>query len=190
MLYFLLFYEFFKTGLFAIGGGLAVLPFLYDMAEKFPEWFGPSDITNMIAISQSTPGPLGVNMATYTGFTTGGLLGGIIATVGLVIPSIVIVLVIAHYLNRFQESKLVKYTLYGLRPATAGLIAVAAYQVLEVTVFTFQKFTETRNLLDIFDLRALGICLATYLLMSIKKFNKIHPIIYIACGAVIGIFIF
>lgn len=186
----LLFYEFFKTGLFAIGGGLATLPFLYDMSVRYPDFISLDDITNMIAVSESTPGALGANMATYAGFTAHGVLGGIVATTGLVIPSIIIIIIIAHYLNKFEESKLVKYTFYGLRPATAGLIAAAAFQVLKTTIFTFDKYNLTKNFLDIFDWRALTICVITFILMNIKKLKKIHPIVYIACGAIIGIFIF
>ena len=86
MTYLLLFYEFFKTGLFAVGGGLATLPFIYDMSARYPEWLSIGDISNMIAVSESTPGPMGVNMATYTGYTVGGVLGSLCATIGVVLP--------------------------------------------------------------------------------------------------------
>ena len=115
MLYLQLFYEFFKTGLFAIGGGLATLPFLYDMADKYP-WFTRTDLANMIAVSESTPGPIGVNMATYVGFTTGGILGSIIATCGLVLPSLIIIIIIAKFLESFQDNRFVQSAFYGLRP--------------------------------------------------------------------------
>ena len=103
MTYLLLFYEFFKTGLFAVGGGLATLPFLYDMAARHPEWFTTSQLADMVAVSESTPGPLGVNMATYVGFITGGIPGALVATIGLVTPSIIIILIVAAFLKRFRE---------------------------------------------------------------------------------------
>ena len=98
MIYLQLFYEFFKTGLFAIGGGLATLPFLSDMAER-TEWFTQAQLADMLAVSESTPGPVGVNMATYVGFETAGIPGAIIATLGLVAPSIIVILIIASFLK-------------------------------------------------------------------------------------------
>ena len=103
MIYIQLFCEFFKIGLFAVGGGLATLPFLYDLASKYP-WFDATMLPNMIAISESTPGPIGVNMATYAGFSATGIIGGIIATLGLVTPSIMIIMIIASFLNKFKEN--------------------------------------------------------------------------------------
>ena len=104
MLYLRLMIEFFKTGLFAIGGGLATLPFLYELSEK-TGWFTTTDISNMIAISESTPGPIGINMSTYVGFHTAGLLGGIVTTLSLVLPSIIIIEIISKVLTKFKESK-------------------------------------------------------------------------------------
>ena len=115
-IYILLFLEFFKTGLFSIGGGLATLPFLYDIADKYP-WFDRAVLADMIAVSESTPGPIGINMATYVGYETGGILGGILATVALVLPSVIIIIIIAKFLNKFNENKIVKSAFYGLRPA-------------------------------------------------------------------------
>ncbi len=190
MTYLLLFYEFFKTGLFAVGGGLATLPFIYDMSARYPEWLSVNDISNMIAVSESTPGPMGVNMATYTGYTVGGALGSVIATVGLVLPSLVIIVIIAKFLQKFQENKLVKHAFYGLRPAVAGLIAAAALQVMKVAVLTLDKFSETHNILNLADPKALLICIATLILLYLKPLKKIHPIVYILCGAVIGVLIY
>ena len=100
MIYLRLFFEFFKTGLFAVGGGMATLPFLYDMADK-THWFTSAQLADMIAVSESTPGPLGVNMATYVGFSVSGIPGGIIATLGLVCPAVVIIIIISKFLNKF-----------------------------------------------------------------------------------------
>ena len=121
----LLFYEFFKTGLFAVGGGLATLPFLYDMAARHPEWFTVSQLADMLAVSESTPGPLGVNMATYVGYLTAGIPGAVAATMGLVAPSVIVILIVAAFLKRFRESRLVNNVFYGLRPASAAMVAAA-----------------------------------------------------------------
>ena len=185
----ILIFEFFKIGLFSIGGGLATLPFLYRLADKYP-WFSAKQIPDMIAVSESTPGPLGINMATYTGFTVEGLLGALISTVGLVLPSLIVIIVIAHFLEKFQESNPVKYAFYGLRPAVAGLIAAAAFQVIKVSVLNIDLFKETGRLIDIIDIRAFIICVAVLILLNIKKLKKIHPIVYILCGAVLGILVF
>lgn len=129
-----LFYEFFKVGLFSIGGGLATLPFLYDISDK-TGWFTHADITNLIAISESTPGPIGVNAATYVGFLTDGLAGAVTATIGLIAPSIVIIILISRVLERFRDSRLVDDLFYGLRPASTGLIAAAGLLVVKSTFF-------------------------------------------------------
>lgn len=188
--YLLLFYEFFKAGLFAIGGGLATLPFIYDMSARYPNWFSVDDISNMIAVSESTPGPIGINMATYTGFTVGGVLGAVISTVGVVLPSLIVIIIVAKFLQKFQDSKLVRHAFYGLRPAVAGLIAAAAFQVVKVAILTLETFMQTHKLLDLVDLRGLIICAVTLVLLYIKPLKKIHPIIYILCGAVVGILVY
>ena len=107
MIYLRLFYEFAKTGLFAVGGGMATIPFLYAISEK-TGWFTAADIGNMIAISESTPGAMGVNMSTYVGFSVKGVLGAVIATLGLVLPSIIVILIISRMLEKFKDSKLVQ----------------------------------------------------------------------------------
>ena len=114
MIYLRLFYEFFKTGLFAVGGGMATIPFLYSMADN-TGWFTRLDVDNMIAVGESTPGPIGVNMATYVGYITGGnvgglpfaILGAVIATLGLIAPSIIIILIIASFLKNFRDNRCV-----------------------------------------------------------------------------------
>ena len=129
MIYLILFLEFFKVGLFTIGGGLASLPFLYELAEKYT-WITKPMIADMIAISQSTPGPIGINMATYVGFKSGGILGGIIATFATVLPSFITIIIIANFLNKFKNSKLVDSAFKGLRPTVTGLIAVAWFEII------------------------------------------------------------
>ena len=108
-----LFWEFFKTGLFATGGGMATLPFLYRMSET-QGWFTPAQLADMVAVSESTPGPIGVNMATYVGFTTAGIPGAVIATIGLITPSIIVILIIARVLQKFRTNKYVDAAFYGL----------------------------------------------------------------------------
>ncbi len=183
MIYLKLFYEFFKTGLFAIGGGLATLPFLNQMAVK-TGWFTETDIANMIAISESTPGPIGVNMATYAGYTTAGILGSIVATLGLVLPSLIIIIIISKILTKFKDNRNIKNVFYGLRPASTALIAAAGYSVFTKAVITLEKFIDTGNFIDIINLKAL--ILGIILFFAMKKF-KLHPICFIVISAIAGI---
>ena len=103
MIYLQLFWNFFKTGLFSVGGGLATLPFLYEMSNN-THWFTHADIADMIAISECTPGAIGINMSTYAGYMTGGLFGGIFATIGLACPSVIIILLISRFLEKFRTN--------------------------------------------------------------------------------------
>ncbi|MBO4343789.1 MAG: chromate transporter [Clostridia bacterium] len=123
-IYLLIFLEFFKTGLFAVGGGLATFPFLFAIAEKYG-WFSVKQLADMIAVSESTPGPIGINVATYCGFTVSGVFGAIFATLSLVLPSFIVITIIAGLLKNFSKSKTVNNFFYGLRPAVLGLIVVA-----------------------------------------------------------------
>ena len=129
MIYLRLFWEFFKTGLFAIGGGMATLPFLHDIGEA-TGWFTQAQLMNMLAVSESTPGPIGVNMATYVGFSTGGVGGALIATLGLITPSVIVILIVAAFLKAFRDSKWVSAAFYGLRPASTALVAAAGISVV------------------------------------------------------------
>ena len=183
MLYLQLFWEFFKTGLFAVGGGLATLPFLYDIASRY-DWMSVESITDMIAISESTPGPIGINMATYVGCNVAGFLGGVVATMGEILPAIVIVVTVSRYLEKFRGSKLVDAAFYGLRPAVTGLIAAAGISVVQVAMFHFDLYRQTGVLMDAFDLKKIVFFVVAF--AAIKKF-KLHPVVYIACAAVVGI---
>ncbi len=170
-----LFFSFFKIGLFAVGGGLATLPFLYELANTH-DWFSVADISNMIAISESTPGPIGINMATFVGYLNSGPLGAIIAPLGEVLPSIIIITIIAGFLKKFKDNKAVKDVFYGLRAASCALIAVAGLSVVKIAFFgeTFKGFFWQ------------GAVMAVILYFAIKKL-KWHPIVFIAISAVIGI---
>lgn len=183
MIYLRLFFEFFKAGLFAVGGGLATLPFLYDMSSS-TGWFSHADIANMIAVSESTPGPIGVNMATYAGFTAAGILGSIVATVGLITPSCIIILIISSFLNKYRSSSLVNNVFGGLRPAAVAMIAAAFVSVLTASIIKLDLFAQTGNFLSVFDIK--GIILAVIIFFAIKKI-KLHPIVFIAISAVVGI---
>ena len=119
MIYVKLFWEFFKTGLFAVGGGMATLPFLQAIGEN-SGWYSYTDLMNMLAVSESTPGPIGINMATYVGFTVAGIPGAVTATIGEVTPSIIVILIVAAILNSFRDNKYVNRAFYGLRPASTG----------------------------------------------------------------------
>ena len=186
-LYLRLFWEFFKTGLFAVGGGMATLPFMYDISDK-TGWFTHSMLADMVAVSESTPGPIGVNMATYVGFVTGGVPGAVIATVGLVTPSVIVILLIARVLKAFRENQYVDAGFYGLRPCSIGLIAAAGVLVIKLALFNTELCASTGALLDLFNFKAL--ILAAVLLVAtrcIKKLKGLHPIVFILVSAVIGI---
>ena len=162
---------------------MATLPFLQDLAEK-TGWYSQSLITDMIAISESTPGPIGINMATYVGCNVAGFLGGVVATMGEILPAIVIVVTVSRYLEKFRGSKLVDAAFYGLRPAVTGLIAAAGISVVQVAMFHFDLYRQTGVLMDAFDLKKIVFFVVAF--AAIKKF-KLHPVVYIACAAVVGI---
>ena len=182
-----LFWEFFKTGLFAVGGGMATLPFLYDMAEK-TGWFTAAQLADMIAVSESTPGPIGVNMGTFVGFTTAGIPGAVIATLGLATPEVIIILIIARVLAAFRQNKYVDAAFYGLRPCSLGLIAAAGVLVIKVAMFNTELYAQTRALTDLVNWKA--VLLAAALLVftrAVKQTKKLHPIFFILASAVVGV---
>lgn len=187
MLYLRLYFEFFKTGLFSVGGGMATLPFLYAISDK-TGWFSHELLADMVAVSESTPGPIGVNMASYVGYVTGGIPGAVIATAGLVTPCCIIILGIARMLKAFRQNKYVDAVFYGLQPCSVGLIAAAGMLVLKISVLDIELFKESGMFLDLFNLKA--IALAVVLLVCtryVKKLKGLHPIVFIAASAVIGI---
>lgn len=168
MIYWLLFYEFFKIGLFAIGGGLVTVPFLFDLTTRY-DWFTTQELADMIAVSESTPGPLGVNMATYVGYTTAGFGGSMAATIGLVMPSVIIIVMIAKLLKKFGKAGWVQNLLAGVRPAVLALILFAGIAIGKLAIVTWEN-----ALIGIIFLGAI-------------HFIKLHPIIYICLGAVVGL---
>lgn len=196
---FRLFFEFFKTGAFAIGGGMATIPFLYEMAET-TGWFTGSDLADMIAVSESTPGPIGVNMATYVGCVTGmkagglisSVLGAVTATLGLIAPSILIILIIATFLKTFRDNLYVKNVFYGLRPASAGLIAAAGIGVMTENLFSPEFFRMPFSPAS-FSISSINVkgwilaCLLWLLTNKIKKTRSLHPVFFIAASAAAGV---
>lgn len=181
-----LFWEYFKTGLFAVGGGMATLPFLYEMSDK-TGWFTHAQLADMVAVSESTPGAMGVNMATYVGFTTAGIPGALVATLGLITPSIIVILLVARVLQAFRQNKYVDAAFYGLRPCSVGLIAAAGILVVRIALFDFDLFGRTHLLTDLFNIKA--IVLAAVLLVLtrwVKQTKKLHPVCFILASALVG----
>jgi len=173
--------EFLKTGLFAVGGGLATLPFLTQMQEKY-QWFSATDLANMIAVSESTPGPIGVNMSTYVGYSTYGIPGALAATLSLVFPSLIVIMIVAKMMDKYQKNPIVQNMFAFMRPAVTGLIAAAGFSVLKIALFAqAETFLASFNWIAIILFSVLLIC------TQLKKLKKLHPIVFIAVGAVIGV---
>lgn len=186
-------FEFFKTGLLAVGGGLATLPFLSDMADKYPHWFTHEQLADMIAVSESTPGPIGVNMATYVGFRVMGtygaawsIPGAVFATLSLVLPSLIVIVIIAKAMNKYMENKFVQWAFGGLRPAVAGLIAAAGWSVIELALLDLTDFNIMR-FWEAINVPAVIIFAVVLSLAQFKKTKKLHPIVFIGACAAIGI---
>ena len=176
----LLILEFFKTGLFAIGGGPATIPFLMDIAKKYP-WFSMAELSDMIAISESTPGPVGLNMATYAGFKTLGFYGGLVSTLALTIPSIIIILIIAKFLEGFQENKIVKAVFAGIKPAVTALIAVAVLNIFKVSLFDISDSSISPRIASMI----IGVVI--FALIQWPKTKKMHPALWFLFAAIVGI---
>ena len=198
MTYLRLLWEFFKTGLFAIGGGMATLPFLKNIGLS-TGWYSQTDLMNMLAVSESTPGPIGINMATYVGFTVGGVPGAVIATLGEVTPSIIVILIVAAMLKKFRDSRLVANAFYGLRPASTGLIGAACVTVVLEVLTSITVQSPSGSLLNTFQLaqgtgllNVRGLLLAAVLLVLtnwVKPTKNLHPIVFILFSALVGIIV-
>ena len=186
MIYLTLFYEFFKVGLFSVGGGVATIPFYMELADKY-DWLTTQMLTDMIAVSESTPGPIGINLATYAGFRAAGIPGALVATFSEVLPSFIILVLIAKALERYKENALVSSTFSGIRPAVAGLIAAAGWSVMRVALFTAPSGSSLFTTLLSCDIKWLVLFCALLALMQRKPLKKLHPIVYIVFSAVVGI---
>lgn len=198
-----LFYEYFKVGLFAVGGGMATIPFLEALGNK-TGWFTHTELLNMIAVSESTPGPMGVNMASYVGYHMMGVPGSIVATLGLVAPSIIVILIVAQFLKRFRENRYVQAVMYGLRAASAGLVAAAGLSVAQATLlqtqtaavpvtiggaqlFSLQIPQAVAGLAQLFYWKEILLAAILLFLTNWKPLRKLHPVLFLAVCAVIGV---
>jgi chromate transporter len=184
--YIKLYFIFFKVGLFTIGGGLAAIPLLQEEVLT-RGWLTLAEFTDMIAVSESTPGPIGANVATYVGYSQYGILGSVVATIGLVSPSVIIIILIAKFVMHFRDHKIVDAVFVGLRPAVTGLILSAAYSVALISLVDVETFKVTSNILDLFQIKAIIMFIVFY--YAVSKW-KLHPIYYIVVAGVIGVLIF
>ena len=177
-------WEFFKTGLFAVGGGLATIPFLKEMSVKYG-WFTIDKLTTMIAVSESTPGPIGINMATFVGYEMFGIPGAIAATLSLVAPSLIVICIIARMLEKFKNAKVVKGVFTGLRPAVVGFILSAVVSIFLIALFQVDAWKESGNFLTLFNWKAIALYAV---LMGIYIYKpKIHPIFLIIAAGAAGV---
>ena len=182
-----LFFEFAKVGLFAVGGGMATVPFMYDIADR-TGWFTHELLADMIAVSESTPGPIGVNMATYVGYVTAGYPGSAAATLGLIAPEILVILLVARAMKAFRDHPLVDAGFYGLRPCSVGLIAAAGVLVFRIALLHTDLIGTGADLAQIVNWKA--VALAAVLVVCtryVKKLKGLHPVVFILASAAVGI---
>lgn len=186
MIYITLALEFFKIGLFSLGGGLATIPFLSELGTKYG-WFTQKELVDIIAISESTPGPIGINMATYVGFKTSGVLGSLVATLSEVLPALIIITLIAKVLNKFKSNPFFAKLLTGIRPCTLALMTAAFINVFSNSVLPINQITNTELFINSFDIKLILMFIAIYIFKTKTKF---HPLVYIAVSSVLGIILF
>ena len=180
MIYLELFWTFFTIGLFTFGGGYAMLPLM--QAEVTAKgWIDSQSIVNFVAVSESTPGPFAVNMATYVGSEVGGVLGSVCATLGVVLPSFIVILIVAKCYDRFRQSRVVKGCMSGLKPAVVGLIGSAILSIA-ITVFFPAGLS-----LSVFATPSFYVSAAIFAVMLVLALKKVHPILIICLSAAIGI---
>ena len=180
---FLLYGEFFKIGLFSIGGGLATLPFLYNLSFRY-DFLKPEDIGNFLAIAQSAPGAIGVNTCTQAGFFAAGIRGAVIAPLGLISPAIFIIMIVSRILAVFKENNAVKSVFSGLRPAATGLILAAGFGVIALSLYSMDIFHQTGIWYK--GIKIKEVILFLVLSVLVWKFNK-HSILFIAAAGAAGI---
>ena len=184
MTYLLLFLEFFQTGLFAIGGGYATLPFIQTMMERYPDWFGTLRLADIAAISEATPGPVGVNAATFAGYSAAGVPGALVATFALVLPSFVLVSLVARVLEKYRQNRLVGELFSTLRPAVTGLIAAAAWSVVSAAIFTGTMASGFWQAIDWKNLALYAVLLG---LLFVPKVKNLHPVFFFLAGGIAGL---
>jgi len=176
-----LFITFFKIGLFTIGGGYAMIPLIQQEVVS-RGWIDLPLLTDFIGISESTPGPFAVNIATFIGSTSYGLMGALLATIGVVLPSFIIILVIAKYFHQFKDNFYVKKTMRVLRPATLGLVASAVYLIFSASFIHVDYMADSFNII--------GAVILAVLFFIRFKFKRIHPVAIIGISAGLGVLLF
>lgn len=181
MIYLILFFEFFKIGLFAVGGGLATLPFLHELVEKYG-WITENELLNMIAVSESTPGPIGTNVATYVGYDVAGIPGGVIATLGEVVPAIIMITLIARSLHKWHANPLAQAGFAALRPTVSGLLAAVSITLARSELLHADSW-RLPELLAGADVRAIVMC---GILLAVLPRVKWHPVWVMLGAAVVG----
>jgi len=181
-----MFFSFFKVGLFTIGGGLVAIPIMQDYVMKY-QWINEKEFIDMIAVSQSTPGPIGINLATFVGASQYGFLGSIAVTMAMVLPSFIIISIVSKFLSHFNDNKWVKAVLASIRPIVVGVILSAAFFIAKVSFINIDNFTESGSIMSLIDLKSFAIFIVFFGAMFIIKK---HPILYIVVGGVFGILLF
>ncbi|MDR1928448.1 MAG: chromate transporter [Oscillospiraceae bacterium] len=181
----LLSFEFFSTGLFSVGGGMATIPFLQAMGRRHPGWFSSAKLADMIAASQCAPGPLGTNMAVYAGYTVAGLPGCILAVLSLMAPTIAVDLLVARLMERFRSAAWIERLMRVLRPVSAGLILAAAVSLLADPLTSGKAFSPEAPLAFL-NLKSAALFAVLLPTLFLKRLKKLHPFIWIAAGALVG----
>ena len=187
MIIFRLFFEFAKIGLFSFGGGMATIPFLQDLSVK-TGWFTIQQLTDFIRISESTPGPMAINVATYAGFETAGVLGSVAATFGVMFPALILITIMAKFLDKFKGNKYLDWAFYGLRPCVLALIGFAFTSIVKVTMF--YSGVSFSNMFSMINWKAVLIFAVIFALINVKKLKKLHPVMFLALSAVMGMVLY
>jgi len=190
MIYLELLITFFKIGLFCFGGGYGMIPII-EREIVAHNWLTSQEFVNIISISEMTPGPIAINTATFVGYKIGGIPGGALATAGVVLPSLILILVISHFLYKYQHHPIIKETIYGIRPVVLALIIQAAIFVAKNTFFkeggsikTILNFNTSGHFLEIINPATIAITVVSLILLLV---SKIHPILVILAAGVIGV---
>ena len=176
MIFLELFMTFFKIGLFTFGGGYAMLP-LIEAEVTTRSWIEMTELIDFVAVSESTPGPFAINMATYIGSELGGVLGSVCATLGVVMPSFIVILIVAKCYEKFKTNKIVAGCMTGLKSAVPGLIATAFLTMVKTVFFEVSAFPQ----------KSFFVSLAVFALMLVLALKKKHPVMIVGISALIGI---
>ena len=182
----LLVWNFFQIGAFSIGGGYAMIPLIQKLIVA-NGWLTVQEVADVVAISQMTPGPFAINAATFVGMRVSGVVGAICCTVGVTLPSVIIVLIIAKFFFNFQHVPGVRYVLYGIRPVVMALIATSIVTIAQTALFIPEVTLTLQNILQAVDWKAVALCVVSRIAMV--KF-KVDPVIMIVISAAAGILIY